>query len=401
MVKRALLADITRLCVFFGFENTLDSILPQLITFLNDRDWSLRAAFCEHIPAVCAMAGEVATTRFILPCIENTLVDAREAVIASGLRCLAALAGLGLLPRHALPSQATPAAPLLQHPGLGVRAGAVELIARVAEALGVLDTQVFLYPVLRPHLRYSLPGGSLDEATLLDALRPPVPRPVFDSAVGEVIEARRVRAVGGGGGGGGGAGDGGQPLQQFPASDNNAAAAGDYRRQAADSRGGGNGGPDHSRTSQQQQQREQQRRNLSGAENGGEGGVVATAEEKEALSLLKGYIDTAAQHAANKGRGTGGGGDGSVAGERSSPVHLPESLSQAIYVPTQKITTLHPGVGAVAVAVATALASGRATSGDGRRDAGRGGHEGGEDDIDLRLSSAALSATPALLQSVT
>lgn len=37
VVKRALLADITRLCVFFGFENTLDSILPQLITFLNDR----------------------------------------------------------------------------------------------------------------------------------------------------------------------------------------------------------------------------------------------------------------------------------------------------------------------------------------------------------------------------
>ncbi|CAN0153190.1 unnamed protein product, partial [Ectocarpus sp. 13 AM-2016] len=83
----------------------------------------------------------------------------------------------------------------------------------------------------------------------------------------------------------------------------------------------------------------------------------------------------------------------------SSPVYLPESLSQAIYVPTQKITTLHPGVGVVAVEVATALASGQATSGDGRRDAG--GDEGGEDDIDLRLSSAALSATPALLQSVT
>ncbi len=42
MVKRALLADITRLCVFFGFENTLDSILPQLITFLNDRCASSR-----------------------------------------------------------------------------------------------------------------------------------------------------------------------------------------------------------------------------------------------------------------------------------------------------------------------------------------------------------------------
>ncbi len=96
---------------------------------------------------------QVATSRFILPCIENTLVDAREAVVASGLRCLAALAGLGLLPRHALPAQAKPAAPLLQHPGLGVRAGAVALIVRAAEALGPLDAQVFLHPVLRPHLR--------------------------------------------------------------------------------------------------------------------------------------------------------------------------------------------------------------------------------------------------------
>ena len=49
MVKRALLADITRLCVFFGFENTLDSILPQLITFLNDR-----CGECLLLPAVSA-----------------------------------------------------------------------------------------------------------------------------------------------------------------------------------------------------------------------------------------------------------------------------------------------------------------------------------------------------------
>lgn len=107
----------------------------------------------------------MATARFILPCIENTLVDAREAVVASGLRCLAALAGLGLLPRHSLPAQAAPAAPLLQHPGLGVRAGAVELIVRVAEALGPLDTRVFLHPVLRPHLRsVHERGGGRQEA---------------------------------------------------------------------------------------------------------------------------------------------------------------------------------------------------------------------------------------------
>ena len=141
------------------------------------------------------------------------------------------------------------------------------------------------------------------------------------------------------------------------------------------------------------------------------------------------YIDTAAQHAANKGRGgiaggggggnggIGGGGGGSgggrggggsnLAGLRSSPVYLPDSLSQAIYVPTQKITTLHPGVGAGAVAVATAMASAAATAAAGASEGGLGGlggadgTGGGEDDVDVRLRSPALTANPALLQSVT
>lgn len=58
--------------------------------------------------------------------------------------------------------------------------------------------------------RYAFAGGALDEAALLDALRPQVPRAVFDSAVVEVIEARRIRAAGGGGGGGG---DGGAAAE--------------------------------------------------------------------------------------------------------------------------------------------------------------------------------------------
>lgn len=118
-------------------------------------------------------------------------------------------------------------------------------------------------------------------------------------------------------------------------------------------------------------------------------------------------IDTAAQHATNKGRGISGGsgggnGSGSSSGNftrgRSSPVYIPESLSQAIYVPTQKITTLHPGVGAAAVAVATALS---ATAADGAAEGGDEEAGGGEDDVDVRLCSPALTASPALLQSVT
>lgn len=45
--------------------------------------------------------------------------------------------------------------------------------------------------------RYALSGSALDEAVLLEALRPPVPRAVFDAAVAEVCEARRTKGRGG------------------------------------------------------------------------------------------------------------------------------------------------------------------------------------------------------------
>ena len=57
-VKRALLADITRLCIFMQRQATNDLLLPLLITFLNDRETSLRAAFFESISGVCAFVGQ-------------------------------------------------------------------------------------------------------------------------------------------------------------------------------------------------------------------------------------------------------------------------------------------------------------------------------------------------------
>lgn len=41
-LKRMFLTDIIRLCVFFGQESTMDKLLTQLLTFLNDPDWELR-----------------------------------------------------------------------------------------------------------------------------------------------------------------------------------------------------------------------------------------------------------------------------------------------------------------------------------------------------------------------
>ncbi|KNC69351.1 hypothetical protein SARC_18139, partial [Sphaeroforma arctica JP610] len=43
-VKRALLSQIPRLCVFFGREATHEVLLSHMTIFPNDSDWKLRRA---------------------------------------------------------------------------------------------------------------------------------------------------------------------------------------------------------------------------------------------------------------------------------------------------------------------------------------------------------------------
>lgn len=50
-------------------QNTNDLLLPLLITFLNDRDPSLRVAFFDSIHGVCAFVGRASLQAFVLPCI--------------------------------------------------------------------------------------------------------------------------------------------------------------------------------------------------------------------------------------------------------------------------------------------------------------------------------------------
>jgi phosphoinositide-3-kinase, regulatory subunit 4 len=101
--KRALLGDLARLCNFFGLDGVMAFILPQILSFLNDRkDWQLRATLFEVLPSVCQMIGRAATEHFVLPCLETALVDSEEPVICRALRCLSELLELGLLSRSAL-----------------------------------------------------------------------------------------------------------------------------------------------------------------------------------------------------------------------------------------------------------------------------------------------------------
>lgn len=98
--KRALLADMARLCNFFGLDGVMAFILPQVLSFLNDRkDWQLRASLFEHLQSVCHFIGRAATEHFVLPILETALVDSEEVVISRALLCLSELLGMGLLSR--------------------------------------------------------------------------------------------------------------------------------------------------------------------------------------------------------------------------------------------------------------------------------------------------------------
>ena len=48
-----------------------DFLLPAMITFLNDREWQLRAAFFRHICEMGSYAGSEGLQAFLLPCLEQ------------------------------------------------------------------------------------------------------------------------------------------------------------------------------------------------------------------------------------------------------------------------------------------------------------------------------------------
>ncbi|KDO29848.1 hypothetical protein SPRG_04931 [Saprolegnia parasitica CBS 223.65] len=176
LVKRALLHDITRLCIFFGRERTLDVVLPQLITFLNDRDWELRATF-SSLSRACARLS--ATSR------SSSLIDIQELVIARALLCLANLCALDMFQRTALLEKAKLTAPLLLHPGWWVRSAILKLLAAIAKEMDVVDRNVFLLPLVHPYLRKKVRLCKDDDVAIVlrDALRPHVSREAFDAAL--------------------------------------------------------------------------------------------------------------------------------------------------------------------------------------------------------------------------
>jgi hypothetical protein len=114
------------------------------------------------------------TSECILPFLENALVDQEERVVAQSARCITTLVQLQLLSRLMTVDAVGRAAPLLLHPRPTIRQAALSLVEAAAEALGSIDATVFLLPLLRPALAYTLSGVGLTAESLAEALMDPL-----------------------------------------------------------------------------------------------------------------------------------------------------------------------------------------------------------------------------------
>lgn len=72
-VKRAVLHNVSFLCIFLGRQKTNDLLLSHMITHLNDRDWMLRHAFFEAVVDVVACVTPKSVEEYIFPLMVQAL----------------------------------------------------------------------------------------------------------------------------------------------------------------------------------------------------------------------------------------------------------------------------------------------------------------------------------------
>jgi serine/threonine protein kinase len=162
LTKEALLTGVTKLCVSMGEEQTLNFILPQLITFLNDRDWQVRAAFYNHIAGVCQLIGRKETERNVLPCLMASIKDTEEGVITAAVGCMSNLCSMdAFFTTRMMVEKAKEFVPLVLHPSYSIRSSCVKLLSVIAKTLGSPDVYAFLLPVLQPFLKEEFPQSLL------------------------------------------------------------------------------------------------------------------------------------------------------------------------------------------------------------------------------------------------
>ncbi|KAJ7594229.1 hypothetical protein C8J56DRAFT_926236 [Mycena floridula] len=181
VVKRAVLHNISFLCIFLGVQKTNDVLLSHMITYLNDRDWLLRFAFFDSIFDVATCARGRNLEEYILPLMIQALSDVEETVVAKVLGSLTRLCELDMFQKMRIWELMSATLGFLYHPNAWIRQGAVAFIASAANHLPASDVWCILYPSLRVYLKSDV--VKIDKPSLLVALKPPLPRHLFDAGV--------------------------------------------------------------------------------------------------------------------------------------------------------------------------------------------------------------------------
>ncbi|KIW00464.1 hypothetical protein, variant [Verruconis gallopava] len=180
-VRRAFLGSIAPLCYALGSAKASDVVLTHLNTYLNDKDWQLKCAFFETIVGVATYVGGAPLEEYILPLMVQAMTDPEETVVERVLRSFSTIAQLGLFQRSTLWELTDIVARFTMHPNSCIREAATFFIASAARFLSVADRHGIVFPLIRVYLK-TLPP-ELEELSLLDALKKPLPRLVFDYAI--------------------------------------------------------------------------------------------------------------------------------------------------------------------------------------------------------------------------
>ena len=180
-VRRALLGSISRLCLFFGSTKSSDVILSHLNTYLNEPDWILRCAFYDALVGVAVYVGTSSLEQFIVPIMLGSMVDAEHFVVEKVIRSFARMAALGLFQRALLWDLTGLISRYLVHPSIWIREAAAQFIEQACKFLSPADRYCVMLPILHPFLRAPLLDFS--EESILDKLKTPLSRAVFEAAV--------------------------------------------------------------------------------------------------------------------------------------------------------------------------------------------------------------------------
>ena len=180
MTKRALLQDIIPLCMFFGSNKSNDLLLTHINTYLNDRDWELRAAFFDSVVGIATCVGGKSVEEYILPLVIQSLADAEENVIVNVIDSIRKLAELGLFKKIHIWELIGMTLGFMIHPNIYIRKNTFAFISVAVLKLPETDIWCIIYPQLVSLLKFQI--YKIDECLLQDAVLPPLKRDIFNIA---------------------------------------------------------------------------------------------------------------------------------------------------------------------------------------------------------------------------